>query len=488
MKATYVRVELFDPVTEETFPVHGGLTVSVARLERETRRVDVDRYPFAWDEELRCFTADAPEYKTTRRHFFCVTFHKRNFSKTAGELLSYEESLEVDEKLWAPTRIPHWDSGWDDNYRSNEYFGVKGLQKPSRPDAPIVLRVPIRRFYVVGHRGAPHFYPENTLPSFQESLNVGANGLEFDLCLNADGTIAVFHDSQPTKQPPRMDRTRFEKLPYELISPEFNLTGRKATFYGVRAGQIVKEGERELVDRHDLDLIHLTFPQTRDAYRYPPVNGEEHRIIDFEAFLAFCAENTDRLRFLFFDVKPPAKLSDPKPALDYGRRLATTMKKYPNLPERMVIGYADVKVLRVLKQAFAEVGEERPWFAFDAAGSASALLEGLARGWHWLPDVFRRGLAKILPGVPNPLLTARAMKNRVVSVGSLARPASLDEIREAVRDRDYRPRSAVDLVVHWTLNDREQFAHSVEAGVNAILTDQPDDLVEFLKEMGVRVT
>ena len=118
----------------------------------------------------------------------------------------------------------------------------------------------------------------------------------------------------------------------------------------------------------------------------------------------------------------------------------------------------------------------------------AALMQGIARGWHWLPGFVRRFLAKVLPGVPNPLQTARVLKNRVVSVGSLARPASLDEIRQAVRDRDYRPRSSVDLVIHWTLNDREDFHNSVEAGANAILTDKPDDLVEFMKERGVRVT
>ncbi len=488
MKRMFVRVELFDPVTEETFPTHEGIAVSVAKLDHETRRVDRDRYSFLWDEELRCFTADAPDYKTTRRHFLCVTFHKRNFSKKQKELLSYEEAQETDERLWYPTRLPHWDSGWDNNYRNNEFFGLQGRQTTSSPDAPIKLRVPIRRFYVVGHRGAPHFYPENTLASFAEALDRGANGLEFDLCLNADNNIAVFHDSQPTKQPPRVDRTKFEKLPYELISPEFNITGRKATFYGVKDGAVVEEGEKELEHRHDLDLIHLTFPEAREAYRYPPVDGREHRVVDFEAFLAFCAENTERLRFLFFDVKPPYKLSDPKPAFAYATRMAETMKRFPQLPERMVIGYADTKVLQILKRAFADAGEERPWFAFDSAGSAAALMQGIARGWHWLPGFARRFLAKVLPGVPNPLMTARNLKNRVVSVGSLARPASLDEIRQAVRDRDYRPRSSVDLVIHWTLNDREEFHNSVEAGVNAILTDKPDDLVEFMKEHGIRVT
>ena len=51
----YARVELFDPVTEERFPVHDGVEVSVARRDPETGRVDLDRIPLAWSDESRCF-------------------------------------------------------------------------------------------------------------------------------------------------------------------------------------------------------------------------------------------------------------------------------------------------------------------------------------------------------------------------------------------------------------------------------------------------
>ncbi len=80
MKAVFARVELFDPVTEETFPVHEHIHVSIARLDKETRRVDRDRLALAWDEGARCFTASASDYKTTRGHYLVVTFDRRNSS------------------------------------------------------------------------------------------------------------------------------------------------------------------------------------------------------------------------------------------------------------------------------------------------------------------------------------------------------------------------------------------------------------------------
>jgi glycerophosphoryl diester phosphodiesterase len=34
-----------------------------------------------------------------------------------------------------------------------------------------------------GHRGAPHFAPENTLTSFRLAADMGADGVEFDIQL-----------------------------------------------------------------------------------------------------------------------------------------------------------------------------------------------------------------------------------------------------------------------------------------------------------------
>lgn len=483
----YARVQLFDPNTEELFPVHEGIAVSVARRDPETGRVDLERIPFAWDERARCFVADPGDARIGREHWCCVTFEARNFSKQKQRLLTLEEAQAATERVWAPARFPQWDSGWDDAYARNEFLKVLSGGAPSSPEHPIELKVPIRRLYVVGHRGAPYAYPENTLASHRRALDLGANGLEFDLCMLADGRIAVFHDAQPVKQPPRVDRTLFEKLPFELISPRFNVTGRTATLYGVDGGHVVREREVRLGRRNELDLVRLSFDEAREAYRYAPVEGTEHRIIDFDAFLRFASEESDRLRFLFFDVKPPGKLGDPKPAAEFGRRIGTALRQLERLPERLVIGYADAKVLVRLRRAIEKTGEDRCWYAFDAAGGFAPWIRGVARGWAFLPGFLRRGLARILPGVPNPLKVARRLKNRVVSIGTLARPAYLDEIRQAVRDRDYRPHSTVEMVVHWTLNDREAFAHSIESGVNAVLTDKPDDLLAFLAERGVHV-
>ncbi len=56
------------------------------------------------------------------------------------------------------------------------------------------------RGLVVAHRGAPRDAPENTLEAFQLAMDLGADCVEFDVRLSADGVPLVIHD-------PDVDRT-----------------------------------------------------------------------------------------------------------------------------------------------------------------------------------------------------------------------------------------------------------------------------------------
>lgn len=47
---------------------------------------------------------------------------------------------------------------------------------------------------IIGHRGASHDAPENTMESFRLALEQGADGIEADFRLTADGSIVCMHD------------------------------------------------------------------------------------------------------------------------------------------------------------------------------------------------------------------------------------------------------------------------------------------------------
>jgi glycerophosphoryl diester phosphodiesterase len=65
-------------------------------------------------------------------------------------------------------------------------MGVNGTH-PARP-------------LVAAHRGNSAFAPENTLASFRAALELGADAVEFDMRLSADGDVVLMHD-------PDVDRT-----------------------------------------------------------------------------------------------------------------------------------------------------------------------------------------------------------------------------------------------------------------------------------------
>ncbi|HEX8270041.1 MAG TPA: glycerophosphodiester phosphodiesterase family protein [Flavobacterium sp.] len=46
----------------------------------------------------------------------------------------------------------------------------------------------------IGHRGAEGYEPENTMTSFRKAIELGADGIELDVHLSADGHVVVIHD------------------------------------------------------------------------------------------------------------------------------------------------------------------------------------------------------------------------------------------------------------------------------------------------------
>jgi glycerophosphoryl diester phosphodiesterase len=50
------------------------------------------------------------------------------------------------------------------------------------------------RPFVLGHRGARHAAPENTLTAFELARREGADGVELDVRLDGDGRVIVLHD------------------------------------------------------------------------------------------------------------------------------------------------------------------------------------------------------------------------------------------------------------------------------------------------------
>jgi glycerophosphoryl diester phosphodiesterase len=489
MKPLYVKISLVDPATDERFAVSDDVQVDIVRIESPTDRggnLDVLHLERRTEDGL--FVADAPEFQVTRKHHFRVRFLKPNFSKVLSRLLDYGSVTAEALPICCPSRLPYWDSGWADSYNFNRYFGRHDIKVSSSREDPLVLDVPIREMFIIGHRGAPHHFPENTMASFRKALDLGANGLELDLCLTKDRKIAVFHDPEPVKFPGRFDRTMFENFPYELISPAFDITGREVYLKEPRDGNLADLRARPLAAEGEFDILNLTLDQVRCYYHYSLVDGIDHPVPGLDDFLEFASAERHRLRFVFLDVKRPSGMRRRDFVEVMGSILAGALRRCERLPEHVVVCNEKPSVLAGIKRVIESAGEQRCRFAFDASGGIHEYIGMERRKIIRLPLLIRTFLQALLPYRYNPLEVARRMKNSVVSVGNLMRPAHIQEISSAVRDRDHNARSPIEIVVHWTLNETAQYAESLSAGVNGILTDRPDRLAEYLKSLDVRVT
>lgn len=78
---------------------------------------------------------------------------------------------------------------------------------------------------IIAHRGASAERPENTLVAFARAVDLGADAVELDVHLSADGVLMVHHDATPREAPlPHLARRAIRSLTFEELS-EFRVSG-----------------------------------------------------------------------------------------------------------------------------------------------------------------------------------------------------------------------------------------------------------------------
>ena len=77
----------------------------------------------------------------------------------------------------------------------DDYEAAIRAEELFRDDAPTLLRLPL----IIGHRGDPSVYVENTLDSAKGAFEEGADSVENDIQLSADGELFILHDDSPRR-------------------------------------------------------------------------------------------------------------------------------------------------------------------------------------------------------------------------------------------------------------------------------------------------
>ena len=79
-------------------------------------------------------------------------------------------------------------------------------------------RPPAARPFVLGHRGARHAAPENTLAAFELARQEGADGIELDVRLDGDGEVIVLHDATLARVTQGSELRHAEDIPSRTLA------------------------------------------------------------------------------------------------------------------------------------------------------------------------------------------------------------------------------------------------------------------------------
>ncbi len=95
----------------------------------------------------------------------------------------------------------------------DDYAAAIAVEEKFNDNAPSLLRVPL----IIGHRGMPSMFVENTLYSALGAYAAGAESVENDIQLSADGEIFILHDDSPARLLGITDVDLAEKLTIEEL-------------------------------------------------------------------------------------------------------------------------------------------------------------------------------------------------------------------------------------------------------------------------------
>lgn len=275
------------------------------------------------------------------------------------------------------------------------------------------------RALVIGHRGAPYEAPENTLPAMDAAVRLGANGLEVDLSVTADGAVVLWHDTDPDLIEAVMRQIGAEGYPYTPSVPS------------------IFSRWRQPVDR-------LTLAQLREHYGYEP--GRWH-IPTLEEFFDWLQAHP-QVEAIYLDVK------DSVQAEHVVRRVWEALDRGAGLPElKVFLMHMDPQAVRRMRATAEELGAED-----------------------------RLRIQRDLVGDPVEAAITEA-GTRHVSMGARAYElwtSFLQDVAEAIYARD---QDTLESVIVWTYDEEDQQRELLTLGVDGLITDRPGQLRRIVDEL-----
>ena len=306
-------------------------------------------------------------------------------------------------------------------------------------------------FSVIARRGSVTKFPENTLPAFQEALNVdGANSLEADLSLTLDRKVVLWHDWDPDS-------------PMALIRQEKGEPVEKFKPFGP---SLRESGWRKKVSE-------LTLTEFTDHYGYEDkiTHAKANvKIPTLQEFFEWAAQQ-NKLKLVLLKLKVPEDESRLAPVmLEEISRIISGISPAPRF--ELILLTPHNEVLNRVRNQFDEF-----LFSYDREIPPVGVIN--YSGFTTVPTAmdYKISFASIgspvhvrlsAPPTPDPWLVYKFI-------------LTLDF---RIRDMYKKSTSNYIKIISWTFNDEKKMRCLINLGVDGIVTDKPKMLRRIALDMG----
>jgi len=302
---------------------------------------------------------------------------------------------------------------------------------------------------VQGHRGARGLRPENTLAAFEHAMDLGVSTIELDLGVTKDLHVIVYHD---------------EYINGSLCNSNVD--------------------SLSLQDNKRYNLRDLTLQQIKsfdcgsknpniDEYPEPPrINIPGENIPTLQEVFLLAREKDSLIRFnIEIKLNPTKNRTVPLETFVESVILVVTQNKMLKRVTIQSFNWAVLEKVKTLNPKITtaallgnksglptESGDASPWtnrIHYNKVGQSSLGLLNAAKEYV---DVFSPSGLIIVPITPEYM------------------NSSVEEIQLAGFP-----------VIPWTINEKSHMKFIINMGVDGIITDYPDRLIDLLKEMEIDI-
>lgn len=306
-------------------------------------------------------------------------------------------------------------------------------------------RPPREPFDAQGHRGARGLLPENTLPAFRRALELGVSTLELDTGVTADGVLVVSHDRR--------------------MSAEICL-GPDGGQLPAGGGPLIRDLTLAEVRRYDCGSLN----PSRKRFPEPPRRNLPGTTVPTLAEVFDLAAEIDPSVRFNIEMKVDPTVDETVPLEEFVELLLDLVAAR-GLLGRTTIQCFDWRGLELVKrrrpelttaallsQETLDAGDPSPWLnglSFEASGGTAL---GLVAGARDYVDLFSPYWRLVTPGAWGYL------------------DSTVEEIQAAGFP-----------VIPWTVNSRGRIERTLDLGVDGLISDYPDRLLEILGARGIDV-